>query len=180
MTIINWKARHIWTLIAFPWSHTFSSLSRRTLLHSVIDSSGLQDSDDELWCLFNRNPAKLADVWCLGLCAGTVFVLLLKFGAVMSIICGFLIAVSSWRRILQCIDIVRSFLRLIKLRKLAVGKLDPSRGGSLYSVKTWRVQTLHTVRVNQEFLLRGRNIRSGKKTKVMTEVTVHSSSSSFE
>ena len=56
--------------------------------------------------------------------AGTLFVLLLKFGTVLSIICGFLIAISWWRRILQCIVTVRSFLRLLKLRKLAVGKLD--------------------------------------------------------
>ena len=40
ITAINWYARHIWTLIAFPWSNndTFSSLSCGTLLHSVIDS----------------------------------------------------------------------------------------------------------------------------------------------
>ena len=35
--------------------------------------------------------------------------LLLKFGAVPSIIYGFLMAVSSWRHILQCIVIVQSF-----------------------------------------------------------------------
>ena len=58
----------------------------------------------------------------------TLFVLLLKFGAVLSIICGFLMAVSCWKWILQCIVIVRSFLRLLKLRKLAVGKLDLSGG----------------------------------------------------
>ena len=46
------------------------------------------------WSCFNRNPAKLADVWCLQLCAGTLFVLLLKFSAVLIIICGFLLAVS--------------------------------------------------------------------------------------
>ena len=38
---------------------------------------------------------------------------------------GFLIAVSCWRPRLQCIVIVRSFLRLPRLHKLAVGK----RGG---------------------------------------------------
>ena len=42
---------------------------------------------------------------------------------------GFLMAVSCWRHRLQCIVIVRSFLRLLKLHKLAVGKLDLSRGG---------------------------------------------------
>ena len=36
---------------------------------------------------------------------------------------GFLMAVSWWRHRLQCIVIVRSFLRLIKLHKLAVRKL---------------------------------------------------------
>ena len=42
---------------------------------------------------------------------------------------GFLMAVSWWRYRLQCIVIVRSFLRLLKLHKLAVGKLDLSSGG---------------------------------------------------
>ena len=44
-----------------------------------------------------------------------------EFSAVPSIICGFLAAVSCWRRILQCIVIVRSSLRLLKLHKLAGG-----------------------------------------------------------
>ena len=35
-------------------------------------------------------------------------------------------AVSSWRRILQCIVIMQYFLRLLKLLKLAVYKLDLS------------------------------------------------------
>ena len=48
----------------------------------------LQDSG-ELCSLYSSNPAKLAAVWCLDLCAETLFVLLLKFGAVLSIICGF-------------------------------------------------------------------------------------------
>ena len=39
--------------------------------------------------LYNRNPAKIADIWCLEQCAGTLFVLLLKFGAVLGIICGY-------------------------------------------------------------------------------------------
>ena len=42
---------------------------------------------------------------------------------------GFLVAVSWWRHRLQCIVIVWSFLRMLKLRKLAVSKLDLSRGG---------------------------------------------------
>ena len=61
----------------------------------------------------------------------TLFVPLLKFGAVLSIFCGFLTVISRWRHRLQCI--VMSFLRLLKLRKLAVCKLDLLRGGS-YSV----------------------------------------------
>ena len=40
---------------------------------------------------------------------------------------GFLMAVSWWRHRLQRIVIVRSFLRLLKLHKLAVGKLDLAR-----------------------------------------------------
>ena len=39
------------------------------------------------------------------------------------------VAVSWWRHRLQCIVIVRSFLRLLKLHKLVVGKLDLSGGG---------------------------------------------------
>ena len=37
--------------------------------------------------------------------------------------------VSLWRHILQCIVIMRSFLRLLKLCKLVVCKLDLSRRG---------------------------------------------------
>ena len=51
--------------------------------------SKLLQESGELCSLFSRNPAKLADVWCLELCAGTLFVLLLKFGAVLRIICGY-------------------------------------------------------------------------------------------
>ena len=101
-------------------------MSRGTLLHSVIDSSGLPVNRKLLqlsgtFCqLFSRNPAKLAKVRCPGLCAETLFVLLLKFGAVLSIICGFLVAVYVWIHLLQCTVVVWSFLRLIKLHKLAV------------------------------------------------------------
>ena len=41
---------------------------------------------------------------------------------------GYLMAVSWWRQRLQCIVIVRSFPRLLKLHKLAVGKLYLERG----------------------------------------------------
>ena len=89
----------------------------------------LRQESGELCSLYNRNPAKLADVWCLELCGETLFVLLLKFDAVLSIICGFLVTVSCWKHRLQCIVIVRSFLRLLKLRKLGVCNLDLSKGG---------------------------------------------------
>ena len=54
--------------------------------------------------------------------------MLLKFGAVLSIICGFSMAIYTWIHLLQCIVVVRSFLRLLKLRKLAVRKLYLWRG----------------------------------------------------
>ena len=41
---------------------------------------------------------------------------------------GFLMAVSCWRHRLQCIATMLSFLRLLKLRKLAVGKPDLPTG----------------------------------------------------
>ena len=104
-----------------------------SISNSVIDSQGfpttsklLQESG-ELCSLYNSNTGKLADVWCLKLCAGTLFVLLLKFGAVLSIICSFLMVVSCWMHMLQCIVIMRPFLRLLKLCKLVVCKLDLSR-----------------------------------------------------
>ena len=54
--------------------------------------------------------------------------MLLKFGAVLSIICGFLMAIYTWTHLLQCIVVVRSFLRMLKLCKIAVPKLYLSRG----------------------------------------------------
>ena len=50
----------------------------------------------------------------------TLFVLLLKFGAVLSIICGSVVVVYIWTHLLQYIAVVQSFLRLIKLRKSVV------------------------------------------------------------
>ena len=90
----------------------------------------LRQESGELCSLYNSNPAKLADVWCLELCAATLFVPSLKFGAVLSIIFGLLMAVSCWRHILP---IYYTFLMLLTICKLAVCKLDLSRGGS-YSV----------------------------------------------
>ena len=55
--------------------------------------------------------------------------MLLKFGAVLSIICGFLMVIYTWIHLLQCIVVVWSLLRMLKLRKLAVRKLYLSRGG---------------------------------------------------
>ena len=54
--------------------------------------------------------------------------MLLKFGAGLSIICGFLMAIYTWTHLLQCVVVVRSFLRMLKLRKLVVRKLYLSRG----------------------------------------------------
>ena len=49
------------------------------------------------------------------LCAGTLFfLLLLKFGAVLSIICGFLMEVSCWRHTLQSTVTVWSFSEVAK------------------------------------------------------------------
>ena len=97
------------TLIAFLWcnNYTFSSLSCRALLYSVIDSSGLP----------HYEHAAAGEWW-------GVF---------------FLMTVSCWRHRLQCIVIVRSFLRLLKIYMLAVRKLDLSRGGGPYSV-SWCVR----------------------------------------
>ena len=55
--------------------------------------------------------------------------MLLKFGAVLSIICGFLMAIYTWIHLLQCIVVVWLFLRMLNLRKLAVRKLYLLRGG---------------------------------------------------
>ena len=74
----------------------------------------------------------LVEVRCRGLFADTLFVLLLKFGAVLSIICGFSVALYSWIHLLQCIVVVRSFLRKLKLRELALCKIYLSRGGSTW------------------------------------------------
>ena len=57
--------------------------------------------------------------------------MLLKFGAVLSIICGFLMAVYTWTHLLQCVVVVQSFRRMLKLRKIAVFKLYLSRGGPI-------------------------------------------------
>ena len=55
--------------------------------------------------------------------------MLLEFVIVLSIICGFLMVVYTWTHLLQCIVVVRSFLRMLNLCKLAVRKLYHSRWG---------------------------------------------------
>ena len=55
-------------------------------------------------------------------------------GAVLSIICGFLVVIYTWIHLLQWI-VVQSFLRMLKLCKLAVHKLYLSRGGVVLGVK---------------------------------------------
>ena len=103
-----------------------------TLLHSVIDLQGFPKTRRLLgwWvCLsFPTKPAMISNVWCLEICPGTLFLILLKFGAVLSVIYGLLIAIYTWIHVLQCIVFVRSFLRMLNLRKLAVRKLYFSRG----------------------------------------------------
>ena len=109
ITVVIWLARHIWTLIAFPWSnnHTFSSLSCGTLLHSVIDSWASPQQEaaaGEWWAVFT---------FCC-----------LLFWALFVALSGFLMVVSCWRHRLQCIVIMQSFLRLLKLHKLVVDLIN--------------------------------------------------------
>ena len=47
----------------------------------------------------------------------------------LSIICGFLVVVYSWIHLLQCIVVLRSFLRMVKLREQALCKLYLLREG---------------------------------------------------
>ena len=117
----SWLMTSVWLSITALKGYSFVSLIHGLMVSVVRNAQ------------FHSFP-KLAEVWCLDLCAETPFVLLLKFGAVLSIACCFLMAVSCWRRILQCIVIVRSFLRLLKLHKLAVCKLDFSKGAVLFGV----------------------------------------------
>ena len=87
-------------------------------------------SNTMCYCLsFPTKPATISNIWCLEICAGTLFVMLPKFGAVLSIICGFLMAIYTWIHLMHCIVVVRSFLRMLKLCKLVVRKLYLLRGG---------------------------------------------------
>ena len=63
---------------------------------------------------------------------------LVLFWALFVPMSGLLMAVSWWRHRLQCIVNARSFLRLLKLHKIAVRKLDLSRGVLLcVCVRPW-------------------------------------------
>ena len=68
------------------WSSRMNWAFLTALGNRLVRASPQQAS---CWSCFNRNLAKLADVWCLKLCAGTLFVLLVKFGVVLSIIYGY-------------------------------------------------------------------------------------------
>ena len=72
------------------------------LLSAVESRSNDQHWAAELYCTrystqfclsIPTNPAMISNVWCLEICAGTLFPMLLKFGAVLSTICDFLMAV---------------------------------------------------------------------------------------
>ena len=62
--------------------------------------------------------------------------MLLKFGAVLSIICGFLMVIYNWIHLQQCVVVVRPFLRMLKLRKLADLGLNLHRNIPLSIVMT--------------------------------------------
>ena len=95
----------------------------------------LQESG-ELCSLFSRNLAKLADVWYLKPYAGTLFVLLLKSDAVLNTIWCYEWLFDGTFLVggMVCVYCYRTVLRLLKLLKRVVGKLDLSRGGGAYSV----------------------------------------------
>ena len=57
---------------------------------------------NSVFCISLASLAKLAEVRCPGLHAETLFVLLLKFVAVLSTICGFLVAVYIGIHLLHC------------------------------------------------------------------------------
>ena len=106
------------------------SLSRdqgSTLLIYRVLSTSEKDCTITIYCSTGLQQEtaikKPAEVRCPGLCAETLFVQLLKFGVVLSIICGFLVAVYSWIHLLRCIVVVRLFLRMLNLRELALCKL---------------------------------------------------------
>ena len=92
---------------------------------------------------------------------------------------GFLVAVSSWSHILQCIVIVQSFLRLLKLHKLAVCKLDLSRGGlaRCHSVLDHGLNLRHNTPLNSVFSLTVTLYRGCTMGKLRSSDTVNTSGS---
>ena len=70
----------------------------------------------------------ISNVWCLEICAGTLFLMCCSEHYL-----GFLMAIYTWIHLQQRIVAVRSFLKKLKLCKLAVCKLYLSGVGS-YSV----------------------------------------------
>ena len=78
-------------------------------------------------------------MFCLEMCARTLFPMLVKFGAVLSIVCGFFMIAYTWTHLLQCFVVVQLFLRMLKLRKASGPQTLSLKGGS-YSV-SWCVRT---------------------------------------
>ena len=82
---------------------------------------------------------------------------------------GFLMAVSCWRHILQCTVIMQSFLRLLKLHKLAVGKLYLLGGwGGSYSVLDYGLNLQWTT----EGFYHGVHLRSVDRLTKITRVSL--------
>ena len=95
--------------------------------------------------------------------------MLLKFGAVLSVICGFLMAIYTWTHLLQCIVFALSLLRMLKLRKLAVRKLYLLRGGLTLYHGVLKPLT-DTLLLTDRFVW-GKNKKQKKKTQ--TKIAVH-------
>ena len=97
----------------------------------------LQESG-ELCSLYNSTPAKLAAVWCLGVVLGPYLY------CCWSLVMFWALCVAFWRQFLvggvYCSVLLSCclFWGFLRLRKLAVCKLNLSRGGS-YSV-SWCVR----------------------------------------
>ena len=72
----------------------------------------------------------ISNVGCLEICAGTLFLMLLKFGAVLSIICGFLMAVlylGPFTAMYCCRAVVSEDAKITSasgLQTLSLGVLD--------------------------------------------------------
>ena len=67
----------------------------------------------------------------------SMMIITARFGAVLSIICGFLMVIYTWTHLQQCIVVERSFLRMLKLCKLEGGSYLMSR-----CVRPWIKLTL--------------------------------------